>query len=269
MNQNAGLHSDMLIHLPLTGSETDAPIACGMMGRPSQAQLRRAFTRLELCACLAGVALLAALALPALANNASRSQTAQCLNNLRLCGRAVQMWGGDSKDQPPWRTFFEDGGTRPSGGAFSPGNAWFEYAFMSNEVVTPRILSCPADMGVKVAAEFSSDGTRGYMSAGFRAQATSYFITLDNPSGVAAWPIFGDRNIRYAGITSCVNGINNADWFNPFVAGNGEWTNAVHGLEGNVVQTDGSVTETTSAQFRAVFRVGLNDNSSLHFLRAR
>ena len=53
---------------------------------------RRAFTRVELCACLAAGALLVLLALPALATSQSRGQVAQCLNNLRLMGRAMQMW---------------------------------------------------------------------------------------------------------------------------------------------------------------------------------
>ena len=36
------------------------------------------------------------------------------------------------------------GGTRPDSG-FKAGNAWFEFTALSNELVTPRILACPAD----------------------------------------------------------------------------------------------------------------------------
>jgi competence protein ComGC len=240
--------------------------------RRSAGRGRQAFTRVELCACLAAGALLLALALPALATSQSRGQVAQCLNNLRLMGRAVQMFAGDHVGQPSWRTYDTDGGTRPSVGT-KPGAAWFEFTALSNELVTPRILACPADTGVKIAAEFSNNGASGYLSTGFRSQATSYFITLDPPSGSAtmppAWPVFGDRNVRFSGTESCALGINSADRLRPYVLGSGAWTNAVHGIQGNVVKTDGSVSETSSDHFRELLGVNPSDDSVLHFLRAR
>jgi hypothetical protein len=233
---------------------------------------RRAFTRAELCACLAAGALLVLLALPALATSQSRGHVAQCLNNLRQMGRAMQMFTGDHVGQPSWRTYTTDGGTRPNVGTKQAG-AWFEYVALSNELATPRILACPADTGVKVASEFSNSGTGGYLSTGFRSLATSYFITLDPPSGFAtmppAWPVFGDRNVRFSGTESCAMGINTADRLTPSVLGNGAWSNAVHGIQGNVVKTDGSASETSNDRFRDLLGVNPSDDSSLHFLRAR
>ena len=225
-----------------------------------------AFTRLELCACLAAGALLALLASPALATSQSRGHLAQCLNNLRLVGRAVEMFASDHVGQPSWRTYTSDGGTRPNV-VTKPGAAWFEYAALSNELATPRILACPADAGVKVASEFSNSGAGGYLSTGFRSAATSYLINLDNPFNNPATPLAADRNWRTDGLTSCVNGINNADAL--FVFGNGSWTNAVHGLLGHVLRADGGVSLLDTTQARQAFLPRFDDNGSAHLLRAR
>jgi len=114
------------------------------------------FTRLELAAAIIGLTLLCAVALPLLGVTRADSDRVACLNNLRQMGRAAQMWASDHTLQFPWRTSISDGGEFiPTPGSTAgqprPGNAWAEYAFMSNEVVTPRILACPADTGVKVA----------------------------------------------------------------------------------------------------------------------
>lgn len=227
---------------------------------------RHAFTRLELCAGLAAVALLGLLALPALASNRSRGDIAHCLNNLRLIGRAVEMFAGDHVGQPQWRTYTSDGGTRPITGT-KPGAAWFEFTALSNELATPRILACPADTGVKVAAEFSNSGAGGYLSTGFRSAATSYLINLDNPFNSPLNPLAADRNWRTDGLANCGNGINNADAL--FRYGNSGWTNGVHGLAGHVLRADGRVTLLDTAGSRAAVLPLIDDNGSAHLLRAR
>jgi hypothetical protein len=227
-----------------------------------------AFARLELIACLGCLTLLIALALPALAATPSRSHMAQCLNNLRFLGRAVEMWGSDHEGEPPWRTYVSRGGTRPDSG-LKPGNAWFEFTALSNELTTPRILACPADVGVKVASEFSSQATRGYMATGFRAVATSYLVSLDNRFADPKFLLSADRNIRFTSIAPCVNGINNADNVDRFDFSAGKWTNAVHGLQGQVLRTDGAGLTIAADQLRTEFFSSFDDNSSFHFLRAR
>ena len=227
-----------------------------------------AFTRLELLAVIFGLFLLATFALPLLAATRRDSDRVACFNNLRQIGRAVELWAGDHEGEPPWRTYTSLGGTRPAS-ISKPGNAWFEFTALSNELFTPRILACPADAGVKVASEFSSDGQRGYMSTGFRAAATSYFVRLDTAVGPdPTWFLAGDHNIRFFGVQNCVYGVTGADIYEPRNPASG-WTNAVHGAQGNAVRTDGGVSETTSEQFRTVFFTGLGDDNSLHFLRAR
>jgi len=215
-------------------------------------------------ACIACLVLLGALALPALATTPSRSHVAQCLNNLRQMGRAVQIWGDDHREQTLWQTYHFDGGTRPSTGTKS-GNAWFEFAYLSNELVTPRILSCPADTA-KVASEFSGDAARGgYASASFRGLATSYFINLHTEFEYPRGPLFGDRNVRAVPGGTCTYGATGAFQVSSSDTNVG-WTNALHGFQGNVVRVDGTAEVTTSDEVRNAF--GLSDERpQQHLLR--
>lgn len=127
----------------------------------AQAQPRPAsgFTRLELVALLAALALLAAAVLPALAGNRIRSDRVLCANNLRQISMALQQWGNDHSDQPPWEVLPADGGTYAH--ALSP-NVWYHFAWISNELASPRILFCPTDTG-KPARDFTGDPAGGYL----------------------------------------------------------------------------------------------------------
>jgi type II secretory pathway pseudopilin PulG len=228
------------------------------------ASRRHAFTRLELLACLAGVALLVALALPALATSQSRSQVAQCLNNLRLIGRGVQMWGADHVNQPPWRTPISQGGSFIP--TTKPGNAWFEYSYLSNELVTPRILACPADDGLAVASTWNQ-----YVSAPFRNFATSYTLSMHTLTEFSVSPLSTDRNIRFsAGVGLCsfasVANVVTIDPLDSSVA----WTNGVHGVQGNLVLVDGTALTITDQELREAFVASKNENGVPgHLLRPR
>jgi len=239
----------------------------GWAARPA-ARRRGAFTRVELCVCLAAAALLAMLALPALAASQSRGHVAQCLNNLRLMGRAVQMWASDYTGQPPWRTLQTDGGLMPISGS-RPGNAWFDYLSLSNQLGTPRILACPADQGVLMASDFTFNINGGYASVAYRARATSYSLNLESLTEQPQVFLAGDLNINLIGATTgCQTRVNNASIFNNFSADNHVWTNRVHGVTGNIVTMDGSVAPTSSEEMRASLKVS-DDNGSVHLLRAR
>ena len=220
------------------------------------------FTRIELLAVLMAMTLLTALALPVLAASTANSQIAQCLNNLRQMGRAVQMWGTEHQYDPPWRTFVSDGGTRPNSGS-KPGNAWFEYSYLSNELATPRILACPSDSGVLAARDFAE-----YQSAAFRANATSYFLNLHTLSTQPANAVFGDRNVRFNVGTLCPYANNTVNLQFPMGPNPNIWTNAVHGRQGNLALMDGNVLPTISAQASAIFETSAL-NGTTCFLKPR
>ena len=222
-----------------------------------------AFTRLELVAVVAGVALLGAVALPLLGSTRSEAEHATCLNNLRQVGRALQMWGADHGNQPPWRTPQSQDGLRPDAGLV-PGNAWFDYYYMSNELVTPRILVCPADVGARAANNFSD-----YTAIEFRGNGTSYFINIHTASEFPRSALFGDRNVQ-ASTTGTDCSLGNIRSTYAVNATNVRWTNAVHGLQGNLVLMDGSVSTTTSEELRQAFRLYEDENGFVsHVLKAR
>ncbi len=69
----------------------------------SPSSCQRGFTLIELLVVIAIIAILAALLLPALARAREKSIRTQCLNNLKQCGLAMQIYAGDYKDKlPAW-----------------------------------------------------------------------------------------------------------------------------------------------------------------------
>lgn len=218
---------------------------------------------MELLFTVAALAMVAACALPALAGSPARSQLAQCLNNLRQIGRAMQMFSGEHGNQLSWRTPAQDGGEYLN--TTRPGNAWVEYAFLSNQVVTPRILACPADTGVRVASQWPE-----YTSPPFRNNAISYPVNLHAAGEQPTAPLATDHNLRVQADGPCgLANVNNTWAFNPSNPQAG-WTNTVHGLQGNIVQVDGSVATTSSETLRKAFANSQGgDQSSVHILGAR
>src|SRR5206468_10868184 len=105
---------------------------------------RWAFTRVELLVVLAVLALLSLVVVPALASNRPRSQRVICANNLRQIGTAMQLWGNDHNELLPQEVAVAEGGTRMH--PLAP-NVWLHFAWLSNELGSPKVLFCPADTG--------------------------------------------------------------------------------------------------------------------------
>ena len=223
----------------------------------------QAFSRIELMAVCAGIAMIAAIGFPVLAGTPG-SERAVCANNLRLIGRALQSWAGNHEGYTPWRTPVREGGTRPDAGTKS-GAGWYEYAFLSNDLVTPKILACPSDVGVRPASSFGQ-----FVQTGFRANSLSYVAGLDAVAEAPLHWVSGDRNLSSSGPVGCsATRVSAAD----SILGTPEagWTNgAVHGAFGHLLRNDGSTPFISAAQFRSLlFSAQLEDNGSGHYLRAR
>ena len=223
---------------------------------------REAFTRLELLAVLCGIGMLSMVMASALANADPASERAVCANNLRLIGRAVQTWVGDSSVQrTPWWTRLQDGGTFFTQ---KPASAWYEFSAITNYLLRPHVIACPADTGVLPAKDWNE-----FLLS--RQNSVSYTINLHAGKipDESAW-LSSDKNLRADGTEQCASGVVSAYRFLNLAGSTLGWTNAVHGQSGHVLLYGGSVEFTETTRLRQLLlRTDLDEAGTTHFLRAR
>jgi len=197
-----------------------------------------AFARHEVLAILAVLTLLATIIMPALAGSRRSTDGAACANNLRQIGHAYQLWGADHNDDPPYWVPVAQGGVRWDSLA---GNAWFQFAAISNQLATPRVLACPSDVQKRVARDFGVSADGGFLSTGYRNNAVSYWINMHSVRFYPGKLLCGDRNLRVDYFTGCAIGIYNVAAIRNPSFGSVMWTNNLHGLWGNLLAYDGQV----------------------------
>jgi hypothetical protein len=87
-----------------------------------------------------------------------RPQSIMCVNNMKQIGIAFRIWEMDNMDQFPFNLSVTNGGTMEFCLLDSKGfdqNAFLHLRVMSNELSTPRLLACPADVGRQPAMDFA------------------------------------------------------------------------------------------------------------------
>ncbi len=114
----------------------------------------RGFTLIALLVVIAIIAILASLLLPALARAKMRAQRIQCVSNQRQAGLGLRLWANDHDGKFPWRVDQAEGGGKPDGS--DNAHAHNQFLLASNELATPKILNCPADLERKPADTFAA-----------------------------------------------------------------------------------------------------------------
>ena len=119
-----------------------------------------------------------------------------CVINLKQIGIAFQIYMADHEDRLPWQALRAEGGsaesTKPKsntaglhdadGKPIFDANAWEHFLALSNEVVSPKVLRCPADDSRTQANSFSTTkpkGAAGKNVIPFDENSVSYFLRTD------------------------------------------------------------------------------------------
>lgn len=194
-------------------------------GRPNI----QAFTLIELVVSIAVIAILAVLFSLAMCRTPNRrGPIIHCVSNLKNIGLAYRISASANNDLFP-------GPYQSNEVAVSKLDAISYFAFLTNELSTPKILHCPADTDRKQATSFTN----------FFGKNISYFASLSsNPMNPMLW-FSGDRNL-------VING-NSATPGQHTISTNDQvsWTARIHNKKGLVAMGDGSVQQLSQDRLQA------------------
>jgi prepilin-type N-terminal cleavage/methylation domain-containing protein/prepilin-type processing-associated H-X9-DG protein len=194
----------------------------------SSNQSNHALTLVEVLVVIAILAVLVALLLPTLADAKKKAQRISCVNNLMQIGLAFRLWADGHTNLYPMSVSTNLGGTFED---VNSGKVFRHFQVMSNELSTPIIPICPADVR-QPAKDFGS---------AFDNTTVSYFVGVDADETKPQMLTSGDRNI--VGGTKLANGIVEITT-NQTIG----WSSEMHNGVGNFGFADGSVKQLGSGK---------------------
>lgn len=187
----------------------------------------KAFTLIELLVVIFTTVMLVVLVFSGMARAKRESLQKVCANNLKQVGLAYRLWS--SRGSFPM-------GTTNYGGTLefiNTGETFRHLQIISNELMTPNVLACPADIR-RPAESFIF---------GFSNTNISYFVGVDADEAQPEMLLSGDRNIT--------NGLSPTNGMLILTTNRTtEWARAMHKFAGNVGLADGSVQHTNSLGLR-------------------
>lgn len=262
---------------------------------------QRAFTIVELIVVIAVIAALLGLLTP-ISRKCKATTSTVCASNLKQVALANIIWISEhEKAAPPFRVGWWDGGSSPGpveqakpGSSNSPpawttsglaDNVWFQFAWLSNELVSPKILLCPADKQGRTPAEhFGIDPNGGFLHSKFQDNAVSYLLSLDSGyprtgagnsvslENASDSVLTADRNLGLQtsdNNPTCASGIRSSGEI--VFPAKPSWTQQAkygHGESGNLAFIDGSVVRSSNVGLKDFFQHD-NDGGRVHLLAPR
>jgi prepilin-type processing-associated H-X9-DG protein len=184
-----------------------------------------ALTLVEVVMVVLVLTVLAVLMVSKLASAMKNAKRITCVNHLVQINLAFRLWEGDHTNHYPMNLSTNLGGTLEE---VERGNVFQHFQVMSNELSTPLILVCPADV-----RQPATD-----IGPTFGNSNVSYFVGLDAEDAKPQTILSGDRNIAGGMMKNGVLEITRNDPVG--------WSSELHGGIGNIAFADGSVQQTTS-----------------------
>lgn len=216
------------------------------MNRVDSKKAMQGFTLLDCAVVLAVLAIIATFLI--LPNRSRRwSSKNSCVNNLKNVGLGFRTAAVDS-GVFSFRLSEDVGGTAPY--AQDPVELWRHFAVLSNELITPKVLSCPMDTRKATNFDWQSVITNDHN------RAISYTLGLDATEEEPQSILSSDRNLTLDGLPVGV-AILTLRSNSPV----GFHTN-LHNLAGNVLFGDGSVQQVTSGRLTQLVTNAMGSSNS-------